>query len=204
MEPSLLCSTKQKKHQNCSSSMKQSLYKQPFHMKRMKKYRGAPANAHFILKLFWRRLSEMGSVKALGKKKKDCCNFFIAICTLSTKWFSPQKVLLFLWLISGSNGLCKSRSSLAKWIISNCFDFTFRLLVPPSAGWDCAWRWWQIPAGWGLVCVLLLWEQSLCYVLRCPGFALCYQKELCCLVRWIWSFDPPSSCSGPGKYQVHQ
>lgn len=138
------------------------------------------------------------------KKKKDCCNFFIAICTLSTKWFSPQKILLFLWLISGSNGLCKSRSSLAKWIISNCFDFTFRLLVPPSAGWDCAWRWWQIPAGWGLVCVLLLWEQSLCYVLRCPGFALCYQKELCCLVRWIWSFDPPSSCSGPGKYQVHQ
>lgn len=71
------------KTQNCSTNVKWSLYKQLFHMKRMKKYRGAPANACFISKLFWGRFLEM-RVKILEGKNNDCCKIFVAVCTLST------------------------------------------------------------------------------------------------------------------------
>ena len=84
MEPSfhwfsLVCKT-----QNCSTNVNWSLYKQLFCTKRKNKYWGASANACFISKLCWRRFSEV-RVKPLQKKNNDCCNIFVAVCTLSTK-----------------------------------------------------------------------------------------------------------------------
>lgn len=77
---------------------------QLFHMKGMKKYRGAPANACFISKLFWGRFWEM-RMKIMEREKgtkpqqKNCSSIFIAVCTLSTELCLPLVILLFLWLI---------------------------------------------------------------------------------------------------------
>lgn len=86
MEPRFRWFSLVHKTETCSTNVKWSVYKQLFHMKRMKKYRGAPANACFILKLFWGGFSEM-RVKTRGeggRSNNDCCNTLIAVCSLST------------------------------------------------------------------------------------------------------------------------
>lgn len=118
------------KNKNCSTSVRWSLYKQLFHMKRMRKHRGDPANACFILKLFWGRFSET-RLKTLVENKWWLLQHFCSCLYLFHR--EPLEVLLFLRLCLRKQRPLQSLPSLAKSLIASCFDFTFQLLVPSSA-----------------------------------------------------------------------
>lgn len=74
------------KTQNCSTNVQWGSYKQQFHVKKMRKYRGASCQCLLHIKTILRQILRNKSENS-GEKKilTDCCNVFIALCILSIK-----------------------------------------------------------------------------------------------------------------------